>query len=63
MWHDGAPQRLDTVVQLAGSDPKAANTFEQPNVVVPRTLDALPVREGRAALSLPPLSFTVLASA
>ena len=61
VWQTGAPQRLDTVVQLAGSDPKAANTFEQPNVVVPRTLDAVPVRDGRAVLSLPPLSFTLVA--
>ena len=46
------------VVQLAGSDPKAANSFEQPNAVTPTNLGRFPVQDGKLSLVLPPLSFT-----
>ncbi len=61
VWHGQAPASLDTALQLAGNDPKAANSFEKPNGVTPRTLDAIRVEDGRAELLLPPLSFTVAA--
>jgi alpha-N-arabinofuranosidase len=50
------------VTQVAGGDPKAANTFEQPYAVAPANLGLHPVQDGKICLSLPPLSFTVIAS-
>jgi alpha-N-arabinofuranosidase len=50
------------VTQVAGGDPKAANTFEQPYTVAPANLGLHPVQDGKLSLSLPPLSFTVIAS-
>jgi len=41
---------------LTGSDPKAANSFVEPNKVVASAFDALVIDGGKAALSLPPLS-------
>src|SRR5690606_14687371 len=32
-WQDRAPQRIAAVYQLSGTDPKAANSFENPNRV------------------------------
>ena len=62
VWQSPAPPRIDSVVQISGTDPKAANTFAHPDRIVPRTLPGLPVTSGMATLTLPPLSFTVLAS-
>ena len=50
------------VIQLAGNDPKAANTFEQPNAVAPTSLGAHALQDGKLSLSLPPMSFTVITS-
>ena len=61
-WQDAAPRQVLTIHQLAGTDPKAANTFEQPNTVVPAVLAGMPVVDSKVALKLPPLSFTVLAA-
>ena len=60
IWRGAAPARVSAIYQLAGSDPKAANTFERPDAVVPRQLEGMPVRDGRVSLHLPPLSFTVM---
>jgi alpha-L-arabinofuranosidase len=62
-WQGAAPTRAPAVYQLSGADPKATNTFEQPNTIVPKQLDGLPVRDGRMTLRLPPLSFTVVTTA
>jgi alpha-N-arabinofuranosidase len=50
------------VTQVAGGDPKAANTFEQPYAVATANLGLHPVQDDKLSLSLPPLSFTVIAS-
>jgi alpha-N-arabinofuranosidase len=60
-WQAGAPAVLGTAVQISGIDPKAANTFEHPDVIAPVTLPPVRVVDGVATLELPPLSFTVLA--
>jgi alpha-N-arabinofuranosidase len=62
VWQGAAPARVTAIHQLAGSDPKAINTFEHPDVVIPKQLDGVPVRDGRITLRLPPLSFTVVAT-
>ena len=33
-WQDRAPKSIKPVHQVAGSDPKAANSFENPNQIV-----------------------------
>ena len=43
---------------LAGSDPKAANSFEDPLKVAPRTLTDIRIAGGEAILVVPPLSVT-----
>jgi alpha-L-arabinofuranosidase len=63
IWQGAAPARATEVYQMSGSDPKAANTFEQPDLIVPQRLGGAPVRDGRIALRLPPLSFTVVTTA
>jgi alpha-N-arabinofuranosidase len=62
-WQGAAPAQVSAVYQLSGSDPKAVNTFAQPDTIVPKTLDGMPVRDGRITLRLPPLSFTVVTTA
>jgi alpha-N-arabinofuranosidase len=61
VWQGVTPARMGMVVQMAGTDPKAANTFARPDAVTPRTLPGVPVEDGVATATLPPLSFTVLA--
>jgi alpha-N-arabinofuranosidase len=45
---------------LTGPGPKAANSFEHPDVVAARPFDEVSVRAGRARVRLPPLSMTAL---
>jgi alpha-L-arabinofuranosidase len=59
-WQGAAPSRAAGIAQLAGTDPKAINSFEQPNNLVPRQLEAQTVADGKLTLHLPPLSFTVV---
>ncbi len=59
-WQGAAPKAMTAIHQLAGTDPKAANTFDQPNAIVPSTLPGRPVEDGHLSLALPPLSLTVL---
>jgi alpha-L-arabinofuranosidase len=59
-WQDRAPKRIKAVHQIAGSDPKAFNSFENPDNIVTRAVDA-PALDGKSAeLLLPPLSFTAV---
>ena len=63
VWQGAAPARAPGIYQLSGRDPKAINSFEKPDTIVPKQLDGLPVRDGRITLRLPPLSFTVVTTA
>lgn len=60
VWQDGKDVRVDQAWRLAGSDPKEVNSWEVPDRLVAETIPAPAVDDGRATLSLPPLSFTVL---
>ncbi|MBC8077370.1 MAG: alpha-N-arabinofuranosidase [Chloroflexales bacterium] len=62
-WQGAAPTRATAVYQLAGSDPKAINTFERPDTIVPQRLEGEQIRDGRMTLRLPPLSFTAVTTA
>jgi alpha-N-arabinofuranosidase len=60
IWQDGAPSQVAEAWQLAGSDPKAENTWDNPNAVMPKKLGRLKLDDGAMRLRLPPLSFTAL---
>ena len=56
---DLADARLASLVSaeiVAGTDPKAENTYESPNRVVSRTFDDVCLKDGKAIVKLPPLS-------
>jgi|GEM_PF-1074696 len=64
-WQAAVPTHIERAFQMAGSDPKAINTFENPNVENPNVVTTVPIPaprlvDGRAELRLPPLSFTVI---
>jgi alpha-N-arabinofuranosidase len=59
-WQDLKPKSVLSAQQLAGTDPKAANSFENPNQVVVVPIAAPEITDGCATILLPPLSFTVL---
>jgi alpha-N-arabinofuranosidase len=58
-WRETTPTRVLACETLTGSDLKAFNTFEQPQRVVPRALDA-PRPGNRMTFKLPSRSYTVL---
>ena len=57
-WRDPTPTRVLVCETLTGPDVKAFNTFEQPQVVVPRTLEA-PQAGARMTFKLPARSYSV----
>jgi alpha-N-arabinofuranosidase len=59
VWQDGAPA-INEVWQMAGADPKEANSWEEPNRLTAQQIEAPLVREGKATMVLPPLSFTAV---
>lgn len=60
-WQDLKPKSIEAVYQVAGNDPKMANTFEAPEQIIARRIKSPVVSaDGRVDLMLPPLSFTVL---
>ncbi|HLV33659.1 MAG TPA: alpha-L-arabinofuranosidase C-terminal domain-containing protein [Spirillospora sp.] len=59
-WQDRTPQRINAVHQLSGTDPKAVNTYENPNQVVAVSVAAPAIDDRSATLLLPPLSFTAV---
>ena len=60
-WQGHAPRQVSGAWQLSGTDPKAANSFADPNAVVSKALSGVTLKDGRVSLSLPPLSFTTIA--
>ncbi len=63
IWQGGAPQRVTETWQLSDRDPKAANSWEQPNLLTAQKVANPTIQDGKIALSLPPLSFTALSLA
>jgi alpha-N-arabinofuranosidase len=59
-WQDRTPQSIHAVYQLSGADPKAFNSFDNPNQVVAVKVAAPAINDDSATLMLPPLSFTAL---
>lgn len=60
VWQDVTPKRISAAHQLAGDDPKAANTWDNPGRLVSQAIQTPKVVDRLAQLSLPPLSFTAL---
>jgi alpha-N-arabinofuranosidase len=60
VWQDGKTVRVDKAWQLVGSDPKETNSWEEPNRLVTKAIDAPTIDEGQMTINLLPLSFTVL---
>lgn len=59
-WQYLKPSSIKAAYQVAGTDPKSANTFENPNQIVSVSIEAPEISEDCASLMLPPLSFTAL---
>jgi alpha-N-arabinofuranosidase len=59
-WLGHLPERSVTVKQIAGIDPKAFNSFERPDVIVPQDVAPLTIDGGRSTVLLPALSFTTI---
>jgi alpha-N-arabinofuranosidase len=53
-------QRVQSAEIVTGAGPKALNTFAQPGVVRARPFQAVELDEGKAQLSLPPLSVAAI---
>jgi len=60
IWQDGKTVHADQAWQLAGTDPKQVNTWESPDQLTAQSITAPKIEAGRASITLPPLSFTVL---
>ncbi len=60
IWQDRAPQRINSVQQVAGTDPKAANSYENPNQITAVSVAAPGISDRSATLVVPPLSFTAV---
>jgi alpha-L-arabinofuranosidase len=59
IWQDDKSVQIDQAWQIAGADPKQVNTWEAPDQLVARAIDAPVIEQGCATVTLPPLSFTV----
>ena len=62
-WAAKPQGRVTGVRRLAGIDPKAANSFERPDVVVPEDVMPTQFSGGKLRVDLPPLSFTTITTA
>lgn len=60
VWQDGKSRRIDEAWQLSGTNPKAANTWQNPNNITAQPIQTAAIVDGKVTLKLPPLSFTVL---
>ena len=57
---DGSISTLDSGELLTGPGPKAANSFEQPNLIKSRAFDEVRIAAGCAEVELPPLSVAAM---
>ena len=60
VWQSASPATVKEAWQLAGSDPKAVNTFDAPDNITAQPLKGVTIQDGKLALQLPPLSFTAV---
>ena len=60
VWQNEKAIQIDEAWQLAGSDPKEFNSWEEPNHLVANAIFAPAAKDGQATVQLPPLSVTVI---
>ena len=60
VWQNGKTIHIGEAQQLAGSDPKETNSWDEPNRLVASAISAPTVEDGRTTVQLPPLSFTAI---
>ena len=60
VWQNGQPDSISAAWQLAGTDVKAENSWEDPNRLTAQAIQPPALDGAKATLTLPPLSFTVL---
>ena len=54
------PKEITAVWQMSGVDPKASNSFENPNMIVPIAINGITVENSGVQIKLPALSFITL---
>lgn len=59
-WQALTPARVTSAHQIAGTDPKAVNSFENPEHIVARSIKTPSISDSTMTLNLPPLSFTAI---
>lgn len=59
-WQALTPTRVTSAYQIAGTDPKAVNSFENPERVVARSIKTPSISDSSMTLNLLPLSFTAI---
>lgn len=57
---DQSIDALDSAEILTGPEPKAMNSFEQPNLIQARPFQAVKITDGKATVTLPPLSVAAM---
>ena len=61
-WQDGKSVCINSAWQMSGNDPKEANSWDEPERLVAKEIAVPVVDNGRSTITLPPLSFTALAT-
>jgi alpha-N-arabinofuranosidase len=59
-WQALKPTRVTSAYQISGKDPKAINSFDDPEHIVPYAINVQAFDDGTTILQLPPLSFTTV---
>ena len=60
LWQDDSDVQFENTWQIAGTDPKQVNTWEQPDLLTAKSIPTPEIYAGRSTVTMPPLSFTVL---
>jgi alpha-N-arabinofuranosidase len=60
IWQNGKTIQAGEAWQLAGSDTKETNSWEEPNRLIANPISSPTVIDGQATIQLPPLSFTAV---
>lgn len=60
VWENEKTLRIEKAWQLAGSDPKEFNSWDEPNRLVTKAVPGPAVKDGQATMQFPPLSFTAI---
>ena len=59
-WQGTPAKTVTGAWQVTGTDPKAANSFENPNAVVSHALSNVEIKDARVSIQVAPMSFTTI---